>query len=310
LDTTEKIREEIANLGPDIRAEVVVAQVLQHTDSKLPVIVHTDDFFYRQFSRDITRVHIGDSPDLKEILHIHLSRTGLYDVLPEGLFFKPLSSARIPKDAGEMAEEYKLNKRQELEVRKFFAPLENEFFYHRYKNFAAETALLKGLNNDFINRYFARFWQLPGDMPPVMALRMVLLLPYVHEMAGDTELMADSLQAIIAEEVSCRLISESNQQTGLHYNVLSIFELGNGLTCGEEYEEEDFCFVFTIFNLVQSSAQDYLPGGRLYSTLQSFYRFFVPVAATVKTTIRVQEKKENMHIGTGEEAILGIGTVL
>jgi hypothetical protein len=310
LDTTEKIQQEILNLGLDIRAEVVMAQVLHHTRGQLPVIVHTDDFFYRQFSHDITRVNIGDSPDLKEILHIHLSRTGLYDILPEGLFFKPLSSAKIPKDAGEMAEEYKVNKRQEQEVRKFFAPLENEFFYHRYKNFAAETTLLRGLSNDFINRYFARFWQLPEDMPPAMALRMILLLPYVHQVAGDTELMAASLQAILAETVSCRLISESGQQTGLHYNVLSTFELGNGLTCGNEYEEENFCFVFTIFDLVQSSAQDYLPAGRLYSTLQCFYRFFVPVAATVKTEIKIQALKENMHIGTGEEAILGIGTVL
>jgi predicted component of type VI protein secretion system len=122
--------------------------------------------------------------------------------------------------------------------------------------------------------------------------------------------MAASLHAIITEEVSCRMVNESNQQTGLHYNVLSTFELGNELTCGDQYEEDDFCFVFTVFNLTKSSAQDYLPAGRLYSTLQSFYRFFVPVAATIKTEIRVAAAKENMHIGIGEEAILGIGTVL
>jgi hypothetical protein len=310
LDRIEKIQQEIQQLGQDIRAEVVVAQVLQHTGRQLPLIVHTDDFFYRQFSKDITRVDIGDSYDLKEILHLHLSRTGLYDVLPEGLFFKPLSSAKIPKNAGEMAEEYKANKRQEQEVRKFFAPLENDFFYHRYKNFAAEASLLKGLNNDYLNRYFTEFWQLPDDMPPGMALRMILLLPYIHEMAGDAELMAASLQAIIAEEVGCKLVTESSQQTGLHYNVLSTFELGNGLTCGINYEEEDFCFAFTIFNLERSSAQDYLTGGRLYSTLQTFYRFFLPAGTSIKTTIKVQAAKENMHIGTGEEAVLGIATVL
>jgi hypothetical protein len=310
LDRIEKIQQEIEQLGQDIRAEVVVAQVMQHTGGQLPVIVHTDDFFYRQFSRDITRVDIGDSPDLKAILHIHLSRTGLYDVLPEGLFFKPLSSAKIPKNAGEMAEEYKANKKQEQEVRKFFAPLENDFFYHRCKNFAAEASLLKGLNNDYLNRYFVKFWQLPDDMPPAMALRMILLLPYIHEMAGDAALMAASLQAIIAEKVSCKLVSQSNQHPGLHYNVLSTFELGTDLTCGEAYEEEDFCFAFTIFDLERSAAQDYLTGGRLYSTLHTFYRFFVPAGASKKTEVKVKAAKENMHIGMGEEAVLGIATVL
>ncbi len=310
MDTIEKIQAEISNLNQDIRAEVVVAQVRHHTGNRLPVIVHTDDYFYRQFSTDITRATIGDSADLKEILHLHLSRAGLYDLLPEGLFFKPISSAKIPRNATEMAEEYKLNKKQEQEVRKFFAPLENDFFHHRYKNFAAETALLNGLNNEDLNRYFARFWQLPEDMQSGMAMRLILLLPYIHEMAGDTELMAASLHAILTEKVDCRLQTKSSQHTRLHYNVLSSFELGNGLTCGVDYEEEEFYYVFTIFDLAHSSAQDYLEGGKLYSTLQTFYRFFVPAGAGVTTEIKLPVTKENMHIGTGEEAILGIATVL
>jgi hypothetical protein len=310
LETSEKIMNEIMQLGQDIRAEVVLAQLLNHTSDKLPVIVHADDFFYRQFSKDITRVDISDSAELKEILNIHISRTGLYDILPEGLFFKPLSLVRVPKNAGEMAEEYKMNKKQEQEIRRFFSPLENDFFYHRYKNFAAEAALLKGLNNDFLNRYFMRFWQLPEDMPPGMALRMILLLPYIHQITGDTELMAASLQAILDEQVSCKIVSETSQQTGMHHNVLSKFEVGNGLTCGADYDEEEFCYVFTIFDLARSSAMDYLEEGRLYSTLHTFYRFFVPAAAGIKTVIKLKKAKENMHIGFGDEAILGIATVL
>jgi hypothetical protein len=306
----EQIQKELAQLEHDLRAEVVVSQVLYHTGQALPHVVHTDDFFLRRFSRDITRIEMDDVTDIKELLRIHLSRTGLYDLLPEGLFFKPDATGRKPRTAAEMAEEYKQNQQQEQEVRKFFLPLENEFFHYRQKNFAAEAALLNGLHNEAVNRYFVALWQLPGDMQPMMALRLILLLPYVHAITGNTELMAASLDAILGERVNCQRQTQPEQYTGLPYNLLGDLELGNGLTCGDSYAEECFELVFTVYDLTHSQAQDYLPGGRLYSTLQAFYRFFVPAMAMVQTNIRVRASKESMHLGTGEEAVLGIATVL
>jgi predicted component of type VI protein secretion system len=305
MDKLDNIQQEIAALPQDFRAEAVVAQLLPHTGDALPLVVHTDDFFYRRFNRDITRTEVDDG-----LLHIHLSRAGLYDLLPEGLFFNQLSNSKVPQTASEMAEEYKQNKKQEQEVRKFFSPLENEFFMHRYKNFAAESQLLRGLQNETINRYFAQFWQLPDDMPLAMMQRLVLLLPYVHEMAGDCPLMAEALQAILGEPVQCRLVRFEAQQTKLHYNQLGHFALGSTLTCGQDYEEEALGFVFSIGPLQKRAAQDFLVGGQLYSTLQSFYRFFVPAGTDITTQITLQTTKEDMHIGNDECSVLGIATVL
>ncbi len=305
MDTLTNIQQEIAQLAQDFRAEAVVAQLLPHTGEGLPLVVHTDDFFYRRFSRDITRTELDEVA-----LHIHLSRAGMYDLLPEGLFFNQLSSSKVPQTAVEMAEEYKLNKKQEQEIRKFFSPLENEFFMHRYKNFAAESQMLWGLQNETISSYFARFWQLPEDMPLVMKQRLVLLLPYVHEMAGDCLLMAEALQAILGESVQCRLEHFQAQQTQLCYNQLGHFALGGTLTCGEEYDEEGFGFLFSIGPLQKRAAQDFLVGGQLYSTLQSFYRFFVPAGTDITCQITLPATKADMHIGHDERAVLGIATVL
>jgi predicted component of type VI protein secretion system len=310
LDTLNNIQQEIAQLAQDFRAEAVVAQLLPHTGDAPPLVVHTDDFFYRRFSRDITRTELDDTTGITPMLHIHLSRAGLYDLLPEGLFFNQQSNSKVPQTAAEMAEEYKQNKKQEQEVRKFFSPLENEFFLHRYKNFSAESQLLQGLQNETINRYFARFWQLPDNMPLAMTQRLVLLLPYVHEMAGDCQLMAEALQAILGEPVQCRLQSCQAQQTQLCYNQLGHFALGGTLTCGQDYEEESIGFVFSIGPLQKRAAQDFLTGGQLYSTLQSFYRFFVPAGTDITVQIILSATKEDMHIGHDERSVLGIATVL
>lgn len=310
MSIPSQIANELQQLGPDVRAEVVLDQLLGRNLAWEEVVTHANKFFYRSFSKDIYNVETDDSDDFKEILHINLSRSGLYDLLPEGLFFQPVATSRKPKSATEMAEEYKINKKQELEIRKFFSPLENEFFYHRVKNFTVEKTLLNGLNNEVVNSYFIKFWRLAKDITPVMALRITLLLPYIHQIAGDPGLMANCLQNILGERVSCSIKNESSQEPPLHFNVLGTYKLGNELVCGNSYLEDEIYFVFTIEDLKRSTAQDYLPGGKLYKTLQTFYRFFVPVNAGIKTDIKLNRAKQQMHIGNVEEATLGIATVI
>jgi hypothetical protein len=310
LSIPSQIANELQQSGTDVRAEVILNQLLERNIAWEDFVVHTNKFFYRNFSKDIFNAETDNSNDFKEILHINLSRSGLYDLLPEGLFFQPVSTSRKPKSASEMAEEYKINKKQELEIRKFFSPLENEFFYHRVKNFTAEKTLLNGLNDEELNRYFIKFWRLAKDITPVMALRITLLLPYIHQIAGDPELMASCLQNILGEKVTCSIKNENSQAPAMNFNVLGKNSLGNELVCGNSYLEDEIYFVFVIEDLKKSVAQDYLPGGKLYKTLQTFYRFFVPVNAEIKTEIKLNTIKQQMHIGNMEEATLGIATVI
>jgi hypothetical protein len=310
LNKLEKIRTGITGLTPDIKAEVIVSQLLSRGISWYEVMVHADHFFSRRFDRDIARMEVQETPGAEDVLHFHLTRTGLYDLLPEGIFFTPVPSDKSPKNAGEMAEEYKANQKTEAAVRRFFSPFENEFFYHRVKNFEMEVALLNGLKDESLNRYFTRFWNLPQSMPPAMAIKLILLLPYVHQIAGDASLMAASLQTIIGNTVSCRQYTETVQDTGLAYNELGRYQLGNEFTCGKNYFEADFCFEFTIHLEVAAAPTVYLPGGRLYPVLETFRRFFVPVMADVHTILKLPQEKEQLQLGDGSGALLGIATVI
>jgi hypothetical protein len=308
LTPLENIQKEIAAQPNDIRAEVLVAQLLKSALTWPQLVVHADHFFTRRFSRDITDTEIVDAQ--AEALHIHLSRTGLYDLLPEGLFFAPVSADKSPKNAGEMAEEYKANQAVEAGIRRFFAPFENEFFYHRVQNFETEVTLLNGLQDELLNRYFIGFWNMPETIPPAMAIKMILLLPYIHQVTGDADLMAESLQTILNEKVSCRLLVQANQDTGLHYNILGGYELGNTLTCGKMYFEEDHCFEFTLHLRETASPTHFLPGGKLYPVLDTFRRFFVPAQTDMITMVKLPLEQEQMRVGHETGSILGMATVI
>lgn len=131
------IKQELQALNADIRAEVIVDQLLQAGINRADILVHANSFFYRRFSRDVFSTALEEDSLLKTILHINTSRAGLYDILPEGLFFQPVQTSKKTISAADMAEEYRFNKKQELAVRKFFSPLENEF------SFTATKILLK-----------------------------------------------------------------------------------------------------------------------------------------------------------------------
>lgn len=304
------IIKEITAQPTDARAEVIIARLLSAGVSWPQLAIHTDDFFTRRFSRDITRTEIQEAPGFTETLHVHLSRTGLFDLLPEGLFFAPVSADKSPKNAGEMAEEYKANQIREAGIRQFFAPFENEFFYHRVKNFTTEVQLLNGLKDELLNRFFIQFWNLPNSIQPQVAIKLILLLPYVHQVAGDAELMAASLQTILAQNVTGKLVTETMQDAGLDYHVLGNYELGNEFTCGKKYFEEEYNFEFTIHLKQGASATDYLPGGTLYPVLETFRRFFVPAQTGMTTQIKLPAEQEQMQPGDFAGAMLGIGTVI
>jgi predicted component of type VI protein secretion system len=86
--------------------------------------------------------------------------------------------------------------------------------------------------------------------------------------------------------------------------------LGNNFVCGNTYDEDEIYFVFAIGDLKKSVAQDYLEGGKYYKTIETFYRFFMPANASIKTEILLSKQKKQMYIGSMEEATLGIATVI
>jgi hypothetical protein len=304
------IIEEINNLSTDVKAEAITYLLEQSGVRLEEILVYADHFFYRNYSRDIYHADIDDSSNIRQFLKLFLSRSGMYDILPEGLFFQPTHFKTKAISATEMAEEYKLNKKEEGKIRDFFSPLHNEFFYHKYKNFCLEKSLIDGHSNGVLNLYFKRFWNFPKSMPIDMVLRFALLIPYIHQIAGDPKLMEQSLAVVLNLPVHCEQKTSTRQISPTQCNLLGNNCLGNEQVCGELYDEDEVVFNFTIHLRGDNVAKNYLPNGKLYASLQTFYSYFVPTNAVVETTLEVEKKQEQFILGETEESYMGISTVI
>ncbi|MGB1309498.1 MAG: hypothetical protein ACPG6B_11345, partial [Oceanihabitans sp.] len=114
----EHIFEELITVYQNLKAEVIIAELQKNSNlTNKDVVVHHKSAFKRSHRRDI--LDIGLIEDNK--LHVNLSRNGLYDQLPEGLFHtKDTKNTSIT-----YTELRKTYKKEEQDARHFFLPLEN-----------------------------------------------------------------------------------------------------------------------------------------------------------------------------------------
>jgi hypothetical protein len=307
----EKIAHDFNTIPADIRVEVLLAQCIESGLSQKEFAVQADGFFYRTYVHDLYEAQVNDQDKYLKFLSLHLSRPGLYDALPEGLFFQAEAGGRRAKTAAEMAEEYRLNKTKEKEIRKFFAPFENEFFLHTLQNETIESNLLQGLRSGWLKEYFIDFWRLPPDIPVNAALIMVMFLPYVHTIAGDLEATAGVLQKIINEPVKINLKYSYDNAGYMEYNVLGSFALGSELVCGKSFQEQFPVVTVNIGPLQKTKGYQYVNGGNYFSLLQVFYNYFIPANAEVKTNVLLKSKAEKLILNKNEDApLLGISSVI
>jgi hypothetical protein len=311
MDKLEKIALEFNTIPADIRAEVLLAQCIESGLVQRELAVQSDGFFYRTYVHDLYETKVDNQNAYMKFLAMHLSRPGLYDALPEGLFFQAEAGSRRAKTAVEMAEEYRINKKKEKEIRKFFAPFENEFFLHTLQNERIESNLLQGLRSGWLKEYFIDFWGLPPDIPVNAALVMVMFLPYVHTIAGNLEATAGVLQKIINEPVKIDLKYGYDNTGYTDYNVLGRFTLGSELVCGKNFQEQFPVAAVTIGPLQKTKGYQYVAGGNYFSLLQVFYNYFIPANAEVRTTILLKNRAEKLVLKAKEDApLLGISSVI
>jgi hypothetical protein len=306
-----EIALELNTQTADIRAEVLLSQSMATGLQQKEFILQPDGFFYRSYVGDLYTVNVDEQTGFQNHLNVHLSRPGLYDALPEGLFFQTAAHTPIAKTAGEMAEESRMNKKKEKDIRKFFAPFENEFFLHALQNEATETDLLQGLRSGWLKEYFIDFWELPKGIPAAAGLALVMFLPYAHSIAGNMEAMAGVLQKIINEPVMLDFRYPDSTDADAASNGLSEHALGSHLICGESFAEQYPVLSFTIGPLQKSKAYQFINGGNYFPVLQTFYNYFIPAHAEVKTTVLLKKGADAFILNHEEDIpLLGISSVL
>ncbi|WP_299888161.1 hypothetical protein [uncultured Lacinutrix sp.] len=297
----ENILEELISVYENVKAEVIISELQKNSNiTNNDIVIKNKSSFRRSHRRDI--LDIGNIED--GLLNLNLSRNGLYDNLPEGLFHsKDTSKGKIGYP--ELRKRYK---KEEKEARHFFSPIENEFFNQKLNIENNEQSLL----NDFLNLdddFLINFWKVDKSISKKYLLKLLKLLPYSYKIAGDLELTTLCLENIINKKVK---ITKTYSPNVINYR--NIIEdnnyLGINFTLTNDYDTiSQPLYQVEIGPIREDSIEDYIKKDGVLKFINVFYDYFFPLEADIKTTFNVNHV-DGFLLNKEKEPIIGLSTVI
>jgi hypothetical protein len=299
----------------DIKAEVVMADLIQDGLPPSDFLIYFDSLFKRWYSKDILKAEKILINDVQESLVLYLSRDGLYDLLPEGLFHASPDLA-IASGKG-MASDSKKESRIEDETRSFFLPFENEFFYQRIQLELQERSLLQKLNDNNLDDFFLNFWKIDRSFPYDLIVKLSSMLPFVKGVVGDFSLTASCLGAILEEDVTHIIqytsdgVGDNPGDTGDDENFLGKALLGQSLITGGRSTESCKQIRFFIGPLKKTGIEPYLNTGEISRFIDCFCSFFIPAEMDYKFEVVMQKDLQEFILSREKaQSVLGYNTII
>lgn len=308
------IKESVNDLSYDIKAEIVIADLLENGLNQNDCLVYPDGLFRRRFKKDVSHAEIVPLNNGQHVLGIHITRESIYDSLPEALFHGPPPEGLI--SGHEMAKSSKTQKAEEKESRSFFLPFENEIFFQKVQLELSERKILHRFSDNLFNDIFPDFWNLDRSLPKELVNKLMLFLHYSHRFVGNCALTAKALEVILNEAVSINLItnpSDPELRLVKEYQAPSLLggsSLGEDMICGDQSEDQFTVMEFVIGPLKNSRVEDYLETGIISRFLEVFFSYFVPLEMIPTKKIKGYAARQEFAISDKGHTFLGYNTIL
>lgn len=303
------LANQITSLKHDIRAEVIINNLLKNNDiDDSQYVIFKQGQFSRAFRYDVLDSEVVDYDlDTTQMLKIVLSRDGFYDMLPENLIHSARNDSP-EKGVDGMIKEYQSQKKQQKNARLFFQPFENEIFSYGVAIEGFEQDFLSDLNGVLVPDMLYDFWGIDKDLPPLLISKFIRILPYAYKIVGDIDLACQILSSLIGEKVSTSIKAYQKYSDENQSITLGKFRLGLELITGDSYDDYSSHFNLQIGPLENWHFSEYIHEGKMKKFVDLFYEYFFPIEVEIETTILLAQEKENFEMTSQNNSVLGYNT--
>jgi hypothetical protein len=281
----------------DYLAEVIVSHLLAGKKSDMSgVSIRLLGIFRRFFSKDVEKIMSRSNTLKEEEWEVFLHREGFYDLLPEGFFHT--STRKYFKDHNETIAEFRKHKEEEKIARKYFMPLEQEFYRHHINKeiFEQEFYFTPETIHEFID-----FYNLNAlDLNIYQKATLFFVMPYVSLIAGNLSLTETCFEIILQEKVRFKTQFSPIVKTYIEkVPDLNCVTLGKNSSLGYDVVDGNPQLLIEIGPLIKSdSLLSYLfgPDRKLIDWLVAFF-----IQADLTTCVRILLNKQDESFVFGEK---------
>jgi hypothetical protein len=298
-------------LNEDIKAEVLVAYWLENQSISLDdLIIKPVGTFERSYSKDVIQIE-NEEETSDQKLELYISREGIYDMLPEGIFHQ--AQPKYNRSTEESVEESIRYNKEERAARLLFLPLEQEFYRQRISHESFELKYWLNNTQQENMKMLLHFWKLDAKVfSPKQSLALLSIMPHLHSIVGNLHTSAKSLEAVLDESVSIQIEQSKKEIIGDDLiSVLGCATLGTDLILGSFWYCDEPSLQVTIGPIKRKNLDQFLSGGVQNSTLSILYGYLFPAEVAINTSIKVVEDEADFILfEEGLASHLGYSTVI
>lgn len=290
----------------DVRAEVIITELIRNGVKLEDLIFQLNGTLNRAHRKDILEFKTNTNQSSK--IDIVLSREGLYDYLPQSLFF-PLNESSRRSSASEMTDNVRKNNQIEEDARKFFAPLDTFFSHIRIEAEREARSLNEGggINNQ---GPLGIIWELPANLKTHERNLLILLLPFTRQIVASNVLLSGFFSLFFNTPFQVNVSSTVEKVDYCESLNLSDSFLGYSSVLGGDIKSEHTIISLEYQISDQKELEEFKPGSRFDELIDFLSSFFLPLECLYLKQPRLNQLLPQMSLGTEAHYILDYSAYL
>ena len=260
MQTMQEHLQHANTLDTDFLAEVILAALIEQGVDYGDIQIVRRGEQRAGIGKDIDGAELLYKPDneTSDYLKVYVNRRGLFDILPEGLFF---NGRQLPvEDMETMVQRVRESRSQEKKIRKFFSLYENEIDQTKVEMQLLERRVdNKNIYPDFAG-IFTTYWPLVRLLSLPQATLFMKMVPILHRIRGHERNISKAMTLILGLPV--RIEPVINVQTGRHTGKLGNMRIGENAVLGGSYRDGLYDAAMVIEDIPQERIPEFLEGGK------------------------------------------------
>ena len=273
----------------DFRPEVIAASLAEQGFDPELIMIIRDGAARRGISKEVEDILLLFSEHtLQDHLYIKTNKEGGYDMLPQGLFHKPLFKKKFLKDKEEALEEIRIHREEEFFARKFFqlfeamtdeTSIEAQLFEIRYDK--------KISNPEFVN-LFVRFWPVLKLLEHRQAVFFMHIIPILHKVRSLNEEVEEALSYLLDVPVRVSTISLPAKKVDRFFEShVGCNEIGVDMVLGNSFDDGENDLKITIGPISAGRMIDFIETGKGYILLEQLCGLLFPANAFIVKQFKI-----------------------
>jgi hypothetical protein len=286
-----KIADNINSIRFRTRAESVVNDLISKGIAYDDIIIRYKSAHKQHWQNDILHCESKGGK-----IYIDLSRDGIFDSLPEYLFFKPVDDHTLRPEKKQ--EILSFNAKQKAYANILFNPIENAIFEKRVDVERFENEVLSLLNSYSLDGLLD-FYKIDDQLAHVYRVRLVKIIPLLHSIVGDFQLTAKCLQYLLDEHVSFEVtdVLKDIQSSSTPSNEgLGSSACGDSMIINGIIRESVPTILFSVGPVEVNDVEKYLDGGEKRTLINHFSNYFLPLEYDIDVVIDVMKDESSFAL--------------